>query len=546
MAKLCLSAVRGSAFVFFSLNLACQPNKTALSAMPSLSPPPVLNAPSPLTPSPVKTTHQPSPEPTLIVLPPPVLPSARAGAPSVPSRLELIAAARGSDRVTLQWNTPGSALIYTVEINGRLVISGLEQATYTAIGLLPDTLQTIVVRAFKSRSSQSQPLAEGKLEVRTLAGGSSGGSSGGGSGNNGSSGVPTLPLIELRRQWSVEPEGQVLIHQAPALTEDGHIYFALFPASLLAYDQSGTSLWQASLAGTPKTSPVIDAQGYLYLGVYPGAIQSYNTQGDFQWSIDLTGDSPVGLALSPDGQTLYAVTEQGRILAWSLPARELLWQNSMNGRGITAPVVNQGVLYVGNSNGSWYALNASTGEQKWRFLAGDFQQNAYPLVDRLRVYLPQATGFIYALDHRGFQQWVYKANARLRGSPIQDGQGHLFFVADDNTVSALSSAGQLLWKQSLGQAATDSSPVLDALGNLYVAALNDLLVYDKNGKLLAKTLLNENTTGALTLDGQGILYVLGVSGRLRTYQSLGGGLPREGWPKAFRDARNQGFRAEEE
>lgn len=535
------------AWIYLLLVLGCQPAQMAAPVAPITASFPVMP-----TSLPVKATlnpkpQTPNPEPSIIILPPTepsVAPSSNASTEM--KALKIHVTYRGTDSLTLAWNEPFPGAIYDVEINKKRLIKGLSALTYKATGLTSNTLQQIVVRAFDSRQLTQTALAQSNLEIWTLEHGSSGGGSGGGgSGPPVSQPVPvTLP--ELPLIWGAEPEGQVLIHQSLALGQDGSAYFSLFPNTLQAYDASGVSLWQTALEATPKTSPVLDTQGNLYIGVYPGAVKAYDTQGNSLWSVDMSEDMPVGLAISENAQILYAVSDQGSIYAWSLQDHSLLWQSQMNGRGITAPVIWNGELYAGSSNGSWYALNAFTGEQRWHFQGDGLQQNAYALVDHLLIYLPQSKGLLYALDHRGFQLWVYDAHAKLRGSPIQDSAGNLYFVTDDNMLSAISSSGRLLWKQPLGEAAVESSPVLDQSGHIYVAAFNHLLTFDSEGQVRAKVALNEDITSALTLDSQGRVYVLGVSGRIRIYQGLGGGMPTVGWPKAFHDGLNQGFRSEGE
>ena len=87
----------------------------------------------------------------------------------------------------------------------------------------------------------------------------------------------------------------------------------------------------------------------------------------------------------------------------------LAWRFETQGAVRAAPVVAEGVLYVGSNDGSLYALDAESGEERWRFSTDGPIVGAAAVADG-SVYFASGDGYAYAVNgESGEQRWRYYA-----------------------------------------------------------------------------------------------------------------------------------------
>src|SRR3954468_6146799 len=74
----------------------------------------------------------------------------------------------------------------------------------------------------------------------------------------------------------------------------------------------------------------------------------------------------------------------------------------------SSPSVSDGVLYVGSDDSYLYALNAQSGELKWRFKTGDVVYSSPTIVNGV-VYVGSHDGHLYAVDAKtGKELWRFR------------------------------------------------------------------------------------------------------------------------------------------
>jgi outer membrane protein assembly factor BamB/serine/threonine protein kinase len=148
------------------------------------------------------------------------------------------------------------------------------------------------------------------------------------------------------------------------------------------------------------------------------------------------------------------------LLKWAMPP----------GAIDSSPTVVNGVLYIG----SWYtvyALDASTGQQKWTFPTGNRVESS-PTVQSGVLYVGSQDGNVYALDaSTGQQKWVFPTGAGVDSSPLVQ-NGVLYVGSSDHNVYALdASTGQKKWAFLTGDRVYSSPTVVN--GVLYIASQDD-------------------------------------------------------------------------
>jgi outer membrane protein assembly factor BamB len=190
---------------------------------------------------------------------------------------------------------------------------------------------------------------------------------------------------------------RITVHgfSTPAIV--GSKLFAAFPdgtvAALKAED--GTELWSQRLSSDARFSDIVDPVVGTAAG--PVAAQFYGT--------------------------LFGLDAGGGI-RWSVP----------NG-GSAAPVVEKdGILYAPSALNRILALDARTGEEKWKFEAGGSANWSGLALSQGRVLAGSGEGILYVLDQAdGKLVWRYQLGSALKGPPI---------VIDDS-VYALTEKGVL-------------------------------------------------------------------------------------------------------
>ena len=100
------------------------------------------------------------------------------------------------------------------------------------------------------------------------------------------------------------------------------------------------------------------------------------------------------------------------------PPLELLWKFKTGGPLYASPVIANGILYIGSTDGKLYALDAKQWGIKWVFDAGDaIRYSAAVLGDR--VYFSARNNKVYALDAKtGEKLWEFKSKNWMDAPPI--------------------------------------------------------------------------------------------------------------------------------
>jgi soluble lytic murein transglycosylase len=253
--------------------------------------------------------------------------------------------------------------------------------------------------------------------------------------------------------------------------------------------------WSYSAGDYIRSKPVVD--GYtVYIGSDDNQVHAIGIySGAILWQFQ-TDDNVTALAV--DDTSVYFGSWDGSIYAldkWG----KLRWQYQTDGWVSAAPVLQQGVLYVGSHDGSFYALSTAEGELLWQYKTnGPIEADA--AVAGARVVFGSTDGYLHALEiESGERVWYFHTGAAIVAPPvIVDEQ--LYFGSLDHTFYVLDSTnGQLRWSFT-AQGAFASTPAV-ADGMVFVAA-DDKQIYAldaDDGRLVWQQTTGELIRSSLTV-----------------------------------------------
>lgn len=230
----------------------------------------------------------------------------------------------------------------------------------------------------------------------------------------------------------------------PAL-HDGTVYLWQ-DARLRAVDaRTGTERWSypvgdaASCGGVPvRVTPAPD--GYVYVAAGTRVLAVDIASGHVRWHFESPAVflSPPAFAPGPavTGGGVYLADYLGTVYALDASTGKDRWRIATESRQSIEPVlVVAGNVHVG-SGSALYTLDAVTGTPKWRFAAGGEVVGA-PVVADGRVHFGSADHVLYTLDAAGGQlRWKLATGGEITGSPVAQG-GVVYACSKDRCVYAL-------------------------------------------------------------------------------------------------------------
>ncbi len=170
---------------------------------------------------------------------------------------------------------------------------------------------------------------------------------------------------------------------------------------------------------------------------------------------------------------LYVPVERGLVVALDARTGQVRWKKPYHACIAASPTVAHRVVYVAMMNpcsephdsepGLVVALAARTGRERWRFKMGATESS--PVVVDGVLYVGSRDDKLYALDARtGRERWSFTAGGEIKGAPAYAG-GRVFFGAYDGYVYSLDAkTGKLIWKVS------GESSLLRGRGRFYANA----------------------------------------------------------------------------
>ena len=125
--------------------------------------------------------------------------------------------------------------------------------------------------------------------------------------------------------------------------------------------------------------------------------------------------------------------------------------------------------------------------------------------DGSTIYAGSTDHYIYALNASdGSVRWKYLAEHEIVGTPAVNQNGNIYVGSKDDYLHCLLSDGTLSWKKQLDSDA-QGSPVISLQNVVFICTLNNLYAFDLDGTLL--WVYDQGTSDSPSINDDGVTYI---------------------------------------
>jgi outer membrane protein assembly factor BamB len=246
-------------------------------------------------------------------------------------------------------------------------------------------------------------------------------------------------------------------YATPCVGDDGTIYAASDAKKLVALSPEGKTRWTLVTDDEADTGIVLASDGTL---VFAAGRRAYGVtlQGFVKWRFAAKRKVYTSPAVAPDGRVFlgsqdhhaYALTPQGGPL----------WAVDLGADVDGAPVLgDDGAVYVGTDGDEVVRLDPGDGHVVWRRKVGGYVRGTLSMTRGgdvvAGVYGPTPREVVLEASS-GDVRWKFPiqgTGARefgVHGGALEDAAGALVFGAQDDSVYAIDSSGEILWSFMTG------------------------------------------------------------------------------------------------
>jgi outer membrane protein assembly factor BamB len=249
------------------------------------------------------------------------------------------------------------------------------------------------------------------------------------------------------------------------VASEGIIYFGGDDGNVYAVEaKSGRQLWKHATAGPAPSTPAVSG-GTVFVVSYDGHLYAFDAHnGSIRWKFSSDGErrfEAKGIhGLQPKNQTIadpydvflsspivaqdavYFGSGDGNLYAVDARTGELRWKFKTGDVVHSSPAYADGVVFFGSWDSYFYAVDATSGREKWRFHGGEDPQlhnqvgfQSSPAVANGVVYTGCRDAQVYALDAAtGREKWRFdNAFSWVISSPAIV-QGRVYFGTSDSAL----------------------------------------------------------------------------------------------------------------
>lgn len=287
----------------------------------------------------------------------------------------------------------------------------------------------------------------------------------------------------------------------------------------------GKKVWETKLEGPILSKPFFDGST-VYIGDGEGYVYALNAaDGEEIWKVYI-GEEVMSSPAANDN-TIFIGTQNDSIFALDKSSGSIKWAQSrhspfqgMSIKAASDPVVIEGKVYVGNTDGVLVAYNAATGEKVLtlpvamaRAIFTDIDTS--PLKYNGQLVFSTMEGALYSYDYKGMKEkW-----SKSIGTPnnIVYSGGLLYITAQGKVYCLQAESGETVWEKDL-DVLEASQPAIAGNYIVIISTKDKLYLLDKtSGEVALERHLGGGTFGEpVVADGK--ILVLSNSNQLFSFK----------------------------
>ena len=212
------------------------------------------------------------------------------------------------------------------------------------------------------------------------------------------------------------------------------------------------------------------------------------SDGSISWSVTLDGPVRGSLALSPDGNTIYAGDSDGKIYGIPSSGSNNGTLFYLDGTPLSSPSVDQnGNIYIATNTGVLDSFSSSNSTPRWAFvLSGHSSSLSTPALvnnaGNVLAIIGSGNGILYAVNtSTGQQAWqAHPSSSAIESSPaVATSNNMVYFGSDDGSAYGYDLTGKQIWVRPVGGFLT-ASPGLGSDGSAWFASAAGLIARVKD------------------------------------------------------------------
>jgi outer membrane protein assembly factor BamB len=228
---------------------------------------------------------------------------------------------------------------------------------------------------------------------------------------------------------------------SPAVA-DGLVVAGTPNGQLVGIDAAtGEERWRYQVTTGGGVRPPALLDGVAYVGSETGDFTAIDSEsGELIWTVD-TGENATGTATVADGIAYIGTAADdrtGSLAAYVAATGQLLWRRD---DPMHTPSISAGAGYSGSADGTVYAFDTATGDERWRIQVGGVARPLAVAGDIL--YIPSdGDRTVYAVDTAtGAELWHVAVDGGINGS-ISVTDGRVFVATMSGVIQAFGESEQ--------------------------------------------------------------------------------------------------------
>ena len=300
-----------------------------------------------------------------------------------------------------------------------------------------------------------------------------------------------------RLKWRFQKSPSFLTWCFGFATGEGIVCVANSDRNLYGLDSgTGKQLWTYQLGEKFFSSPAIcDGIFYIISLKFNGEItdqylraidiksgrQLWQFKLEFQPSSLIYGSVPSSPVVSQG--VVYIGGTDGYLYGIDISSAELVSSfKTTKNMPLTPPAVKDDIICVASGDGYLYAIELSTGQQKWQYEIGALKpfSPSFPAIANQSVYIISSDNTLHSLNlQTGELFWTFKDRSRCLYAPVINEKA-IYVCGSNTSFYALDiGTGKTLWTFQTGDVKYLSSPVM-AGDTIYIGGQGFLQALDLN------------------------------------------------------------------